>query len=140
MKKEQVLILDCFGKSKPAICFNLEITGYRVRVVTAVDEAVNLLTTAKMTGEHYLAFLINNPCQDGDVGLFMEEVLSASADLPVIFVANDDSFHEMLEILPQEKLRPQVHFTESSEVTALLSELIHCRNSESKLAAGRYGC
>ena len=34
MSEKQILILDCNGDVRPVICFNLEVAGYKMRVLT----------------------------------------------------------------------------------------------------------
>lgn len=134
----QILILDCHGEARPAICFSLEISGYMVRVVTRADEAINMLETAKLTGHGFNAFLINNPCSDQNIEAFLMEVLRSGSGVPIVFVSQFAEREKMLAGLEAEQ-SDGLYFSDPLMVKSLLAELINEQNnSQRPLEAGRY--
>ncbi len=140
MNRDQVLILDCHGETKPAICFSLEVAEYSMRVVIEEDEALNLLDNSRITNERYIAFLVNNPYLNVDISKLVEEVERIDPKLPVLFVKDSKSFKKMVQALSLH-CRTRVHHTEPTRVVDMLNSL---RNEEkmkssahsSRLAAG----
>ena len=121
MKKDQVLILDCHGETRPAVCFSLEVAGYGMRVVTDEDEALNLLNKARLTDERYIGFLVNNPYLNIDISQLVEAVEQIDKDLPVLFVKDSVPLMKMVEALSIHCHSPIYH-SEPTRVVDMLTK------------------
>mgnify|MGYP001185085508 CR=1 FL=1 len=136
--RTQILILDCLGRTRPGICFTLELAGYDLRVVNDINEAINLIGTARFTGEIFDVLLINNPCLEGDVKLLLSQLLNVATHLPVVFVKSFEEIDKNFTELILDELRPGIFYTEPLKVKNLLAELKDVEQV-SQLPLGRYG-
>ena len=123
MSNKQALILDCNGQLKPAICFNLEIAGIDTRVVTDEDEAINLLSNSRLTGECFSELLVNNPYLNVDITKIVEDVKNIDIDLPVIFIKESKSLKLIVQSLNAEYSRPRLFHTEPIGIVEMLTKL-----------------
>ena len=124
MKKHQVLILDCHGDSRPAVCFSLEVAGYGMRVVAEEDEAINLLDNARHTGEKYVALLVNNPYLNVDISSLVEEVDRIALGIPVLFVKDSLPLKKMVEALSLH-CKTRIYHAEPTRVVETLAMFGH---------------
>ncbi len=116
----QVLILDCHGESRPAICFHLEVAGFKMRVVADVDEVLNLLNNSRITGERFCGLLVNNPFLNVDIASIVEQIGALGIDIPVVFVKESESLKRIVQALSLEHRRPRVYHSEPVRVAELL--------------------
>jgi len=123
MSQGQIIILDCQGETKPAICFNLEVGGYRMRIVRDEDEAINLLNNTRLTNEQFSGLLVNNPYLNVDISKIVEEVHKTGIDIPVIFVKDSANLKKIVADLSLEYTMPRIYHAEPTRVVALLSTL-----------------
>lgn len=123
MRKEQLLILDCHGEVRPAICFNLEIADYQMRMVKNEDEALNLLDNARSTGERYFALLVNNPYLNVDMTKLVDDIQKIEPELPVIFVKDSTNLKKIVKDISLEKRTSPVFHAEPTSVVELLARL-----------------
>ena len=121
MNQKRVLILECNGQAKPALCFHLEMAGIAMRVVTDEDEALNQLSNTRFIGEHYTALLVNNPYLHVDITNLVEEVMGIDADMPIVFVKESKSLRKIVQSLNLEYNRLRIYHAEPTRVAALLN-------------------
>ena len=120
MSNKQVLILDCNGQSKPAICFNLEVAGFEMRVVTDVDEVINLLANSRLTEENFSVLLVNNPYLNIDINQLLEDVKNIGIEIPVVFVKESKSLQQIVEELKNKHQNPLIFQVEPVGLVDLL--------------------
>lgn len=123
MSKGQIIILDCHGETRPAICFNLEVAGYQVRVVTDDNEAINLLDNARLIEENYVGLLVNNPYLNVDISKIIEEVQKIDIEIPIIFIKDSENLKKIVEMLSREYKAPHIYHTEPTQTVNLLTRL-----------------
>ena len=123
MSDGQILILDCHAETRPVICFNLEVAGYKMRVVTDEDEAINLLDNARLTEETFACLLINNPYLNVDISKIIEDVQKIGIDTPVVFVKDSDNFKKIVEALSLEHKFPRIYHAAPIQVVKLIAML-----------------
>jgi len=123
MHRKQILILDCNGRDKPAICFNLEIAGFDMRVVTDEDEAINLLSHSRITEEFFSGLVVNNPYLNVDITKLVEDVRDIGLDIPVVFVKESESLKTIVQSLNIQFGLPRLYYAEPTSVVEMLSRL-----------------
>jgi hypothetical protein len=123
MSQQQILILDCNGQPKPAICFQLELAKIDMRVVADEDEAINLLANSRMTGERYVALLVNNPYLNVDITKIVEEVMAIDIDMPILFVKESKSLKQIVQSLNIEYNRVRIFYSEPTGAIDVLNML-----------------
>lgn len=122
MNKKQVLILDCNGQAKPTICFHLEVAGFDMRVVTDEDEAINLLSNSRLTGENFSELVINNPYLNVDIAGVLEAIAKIGIEIPVVFVKQSQSLRQIVQSLQLEYRQLRIfHIEPTGTVDLLLS-------------------
>lgn len=135
MEQEKLIVFDCHGETRPAICFSLEVAGYDVRVMTNENEAINLLTNARQTEENFSGLVVNNPYLDADITRIVEDLNRAGIDIPVVFVKDSENFRKIVKSLALEFRIPRVFHAEPVRVVDLLSKL-GVQNPQGKHVAG----
>ena len=123
MNQKQVLVLDCNGQSKPALCFHLELAGVSMRVVTDDAEALNLLNNSRSTGESYTALLVNNPYLNVDINHIVEAVMAIDVDMPIVFVKESQSLKQIVQLLNIEYNRLRIYHAEPTGLVNLLNSI-----------------
>jgi CheY-like chemotaxis protein len=129
MRKKQILILDCNGQNKPVICFNLEVAGFDIRVVTDEDEAINLLSHSRITEEHFSGLVVNNPYLNVDITKLVEDVRGIGVEIPVVFVKESQSLKQIVQALNIQYGQPRLYYAEPTSVVEMLSRLTEQDNS-----------
>jgi len=122
MGEKQVLILDCNGDARPVICFNLEVAGYKMRVLTDENETINLLDNTRLTGEVFIALLVNNPFLNVDISKIVAEVQRIDFNFPIIFVKESANLRKIIEDLSAEHSDSRVYSARPTEVVDLLEK------------------
>jgi len=120
MNKNQVLILDCNGQMKPVLCFYLEVAGFDIRVVTEEDEAINLLSNSRLTGERFSELVINNPYLNVDISGILQAIEKVGIDIPVVFVKESKSFSQLVESRQFDSGRLKIYHVEPAGTVDLL--------------------
>ena len=123
MSRKQILILDCNGQNKPAICFNLEIAGFDMRVVTDEDEAINLLSHSRITEEYFNGLLVNNPYLNVDITKLVEDVRDIGIEIPVVFVKESESLKQIVQSLNIQYQKPRLYYSEPNRIVEMLSNI-----------------
>ncbi len=129
MSKKQILILDCNGQSKPAICFNLEVAGFDIRVITDEDEAINLLSHSRITEAYFSGLVVNNPYLNVDITKLIEDIRDIGLDIPVVFVKESESLKQIVESLNIQYRKPRLYYAGPTSVVEMLSRLTEQDNS-----------
>ena len=120
MNNKQVLILDCNGQARPAICFNLEVAGFNTRIVTDEDEAINLLSNSRLTGERFSELVINNPYLNVDIAGVLEAIEKVGIDIPVVFVKESQSLRQYVQSLQSEYRQLRIFYVEPTGTVDLI--------------------
>jgi len=132
MSDGQILILDCHAETRPVICFNLEVAGFQMRVVTDEDEAINLLDNARLTEENFTCLLVNNPYLNIDISKIIEEVQKIGIDIPVVFVKDSDNLKKIIEALSIEQKFPRIYHAVPIQVAELMVMLFEQASGKSE--------
>ena len=135
MNNKQVLILDCNGQARPAICFNLEVAGFTTRIVTDEDEAINLLSNSRLTGECFSELVINNPYLNVDIAGVLEAIEKVGIDIPVVFVKESQSLRQYVQSLQSEYRQLRIFYVEPTGTVDLIMTF---RASESDFTTNRW--
>lgn len=112
----KIIILDCNGDARPAVCFNLEVACCETRIVFDEKEALNLLEIARYTGETYDCLLVNNPYLNVDLTWIAEQGVRIGIDIPIVFVKQSESLKQIVETMSRQYPTLQLYFSEPTGV------------------------
>lgn len=126
----KIVILDCNGDNRPAVCFNLEVAQCETRIVFDEQEAVNLLEIARYTGESFDCLLVNNPYLNVDLSWIAEQGQRIETDIPIVFVKQSKPLQQIVESMSRQYPDLQLYFSEPTEVAELVQRLATLRRQE----------
>ena len=120
----KVIIFDCNGEQRPAICFSLEVARFAPRVVSDEKEALNLLKISQQTKEPFDCLLVNNPYLNVDITWLVEQWQQLVTDVPIIFVKQSEPLKRIVLSLNHDFPDVNLHFSEPEHITELLLSLM----------------
>lgn len=126
MDKSRILILDCKGTSKPAVCFTLEVAGYSTYVVRDENEAINLLSNARSIERKFSCLVVNDYSLERDPANILESIHRSGvceSGCTIVFSSHrdvaQDTFLPLAEKYPQLK----IYACHSGQVAGFVSAL-----------------
>lgn len=127
---QKIIVFDCNGDVRPAICFSLEMARCESRIVLDEKEAINLLKIAQQTGEQFDCLIVNNPFLNVDIGWLVEQGVKIGTNVPIVFVKQSDSLKKIVMEVSRQHPELNIFFSEPTDITEFLQRLKDSRSSE----------
>lgn len=127
MEKSRILILDCQGATRPAVCFCLEVAGFSNYVVTDQNEAVNLLCNALSIEKSFSCLLVNDYDPEKDQQPVLDAVERSGVGgkgCAVVFVHSRDAAKNFLAPLVEKFPQLQISTCRPAQAADLVTALL----------------
>ncbi|HKJ05270.1 MAG TPA: hypothetical protein VJ974_06725 [Geopsychrobacteraceae bacterium] len=124
--KTSILILDCKGAAKPAVCFSLEVAGFSTYVVTDENEAINLLSNARTIEKNFSCLIVNDYDPETDPSPILETLGRSGVcetDCRIIFSGNRDVKQDVFSQLAKSCNPLKIYACHSTQTVDLVTAL-----------------
>ena len=128
----KIIIFDCNGEQRPAICFSLEVARFAPRIVVDEKEALNLFKISQQTKEPFDCLLVNNPYLNVDITWLVEQWQILETDVPIIFVKQSEPLKKIILSMNRDFPDVNLHFSEPEHITELLLSLMEKRTQRNE--------